>query len=412
MSEFLTNREKKIELMKGLLIKMDKGLISPDKIKKEFKEILSGITPSDVAIIENTLIAKEGFPAEKIHKLCDTHIEIFRESLEKEKIITEKGHPIYLLMAEHNKISTLLGKLHKIGNSLKEMSEKESIVNKLQELKTVYNSLKDIESHMLREENALFPFLEKHEIIQPTKILWIEHDSLRARIEDLNKILGQSIEEFDIFKENLSSLILYIVDLKSSHIYKENKILFPTAIENLRYQEWKEVNNSMNDIGYASFTPGELVELMMKKAPEIIVSDNIQENDIIFDSGTLSLKEVKEIFDTMPFEITFVDKYDRVKYFNKSDKRIFVRTRSIIGRSVQNCHPPKSIHIVEKIINDFKSNKKNVAEFWINIDNKLIYIRYFAVKDKDNNYLGTLEVTQDVTEIKKLQEEKRIYSEE
>jgi hypothetical protein len=412
MSKFLNNREKKIELMKDLLIKMDKDLISPDKIKKEFKEILYDITPADVAIIENVLIAKEGFPAEKIHKLCNTHIEIFRESLEKEEIIAEKGHPIYLLMAEHNKISELLGELHKIGSGLKEISEKESIVNKLQELKTVYNSLKDIENHMLREENVLFPFLEKHEVIQPPKILWTEHDSLRARIEDLNKILGQSTEEFNTFKENLSSLILYIVDLKSSHIYKENKILFPAAMEKLRRQEWQEVNNSMNDIGYASFTPGELVELMMKRSSKIMTSENIQETNIVFDSGKLLLKEIKGIFDTMPFEITFVDKDDRVKYFNKGDKRIFVRTKSVIGRGVQNCHPPKSIHIVEKIINDFKSNKRNVAEFWINIDNKLIYIRYFAVKDKENNYLGTLEVTQDITDIKKLQEEKRIYSEE
>ena len=413
MSEFFIRNNEKIELMKNLLVKMDKDLISPDEIKREFKEILSDITPADIAIIENVLITKEGFPAEKIHNLCDTHIEIFRESIEKKEIIAERGHPIYLLMVEHTEIAKLLGMLHKIVNELKD-SQEENIEKKLVELNTINNYLKGIENHMLREENALFPFLEKHDVVQPPKILWTEHDSLRERLKELNEILVKPFDELSSLKEKLYSLILYIVDLKSSHIYKENKILFPTAVQKLTNEEWREVKNAMDEVGYAEFTPLELTEGSKGKVSEAKTANEefIKDGNVHFVSGELSTKEIEAIFDTLPVEITFVDKEDRVKYFNKVDKRIFIRTKSVIGRSVQNCHPPKSVHIVEKILSDFKSKKRDLAEFWINQDRNIVYIRYFAVRDTNGNYLGTLEVTQDVTEIRKLQGEKRIYSEE
>jgi hypothetical protein len=127
-----------------------------------------------------------------------------------------------------------------------------------------------------------------------------------------------------------------------------------------------------------------------------------------FETGTLSKEEVEAILDSLPVDISFVDKEDRVKYFNKAEKRIFVRTKAVIGRKVQLCHPQKSIHIVNKILEAFKTGKKDVAEFWIQMNNRLIYIRYFAVRDKNGKYLGTLEATQDITDIKKIKGEKRL----
>ena len=127
-----------------------------------------------------------------------------------------------------------------------------------------------------------------------------------------------------------------------------------------------------------------------------------------FETGFLSKEEVEGILDSLPVDISFVDKEDRVKYFNKAEKRIFVRTKAVIGRKVQLCHPQKSIHVVNKILEAFKTGKKDVAEFWINMNNRLIYIRYFAVRDKNGKYLGTLEVTQDITDIKKIEGEKRL----
>ena len=117
---------------------------------------------------------------------------------------------------------------------------------------------------------------------------------------------------------------------------------------------------------------------------------------------------IEVMLDSMPIEISFVDKNDDVKYFNKNGDRIFPRPRSIVGKKVQQCHPQKSMHKVIQILEAFKNGKKDVAEFWINLKGRQIYIRYFPVRDKDGEYLGTLEVSQDITDLKKIEGEKRL----
>ena len=117
---------------------------------------------------------------------------------------------------------------------------------------------------------------------------------------------------------------------------------------------------------------------------------------------------IEAMLDSMPIEISFVDENDEVKYFNKNGDRIFPRPRSIVGKKVQQCHPQKSLHKVLQILEAFKNGKKDAAEFWINLKGRQIYIRYFAVRDEDGKYLGTLEVSQDITDIKKIEGEKRL----
>ncbi len=127
-----------------------------------------------------------------------------------------------------------------------------------------------------------------------------------------------------------------------------------------------------------------------------------------FETGSLSKEEVEAVLDSLPVDLSFIDKENCVKYFNKAEERIFVRTKAVIGRKVQLCHPQKSVHVVNNILEAFKTGKKDVAEFWINMKNRLIHIRYFAVRDKNGKYLGTMEVTQDITDIKEIQGEKRL----
>jgi hypothetical protein len=165
----------------------------------------------------------------------------------------------------------------------------------------------------------------------------------------------------------------------------------------------------MIEIGFAKFTDKALVPEANKESSE---KRTTEDRYIYLDSGKFTLDELNAFFETLPIEVTFINKDDIVQFFNRGEKRVFVRTKPVLGRSVQNCHPPKSVHIVNKILEDFKSGKRDLAEFWINLQGRLIYIRYFAVRDTYGNYLGTLEVTQDVTDIKKLEGEKRIYSEE
>ena len=121
-----------------------------------------------------------------------------------------------------------------------------------------------------------------------------------------------------------------------------------------------------------------------------------------------STETLEAILDVLPVEVSFVDATDTVRYYSKGDKRLFKRTPAVIGRKVQSCHPPKSLHKVEQVMSDLKSGRRDVAEFWIDLNGRKIYIRYFAVRDKAGKYLGVLEVTQDVTDIQKVIGEKRL----
>jgi len=137
-------------------------------------------------------------------------------------------------------------------------------------------------------------------------------------------------------------------------------------------------------------------------------SDHALEGPLQFETGTLSEDEIEAILNTLPVDITFVDKEDRVRYFNKLGERIFARTKAVIGRKVQKCHPQESVHVVNKILDSFKSGKKDAAEFWIPKGDRLVHIRYFAVRGKNGEYVGTMEVTQDIADLKKIEGEKRL----
>jgi PAS domain S-box-containing protein len=210
---------------------------------------------------------------------------------------------------------------------------------------------------------------------------------------------------FDDFKKKLVEAAKPMCGALPSHFFKENNILFPTALQAVTDDEWTEARQEFDEIGYCCFTPPQAIAKFQAEKQE---SEETAKGDLQSETGSLSKDEIESIFDTLPIDISFVDKNDRVKYFNKAEKRIFVRTKAVIGRSVQLCHPQKSVHIVNQIIEAFQNGEKNTAEFWINMNNRLVHIRYFAVRDKKGKYLGTMEVAQDLTDIKKIEGEKRL----
>ena len=172
--------------------------------------------------------------------------------------------------------------------------------------------------------------------------------------------------------------------------------------------EWSEVRSEFDEIGYCCFTPPSVIIATQKEGAEKPKSEEVHGGLLQFETGSLSKEEAEAILDTVPVDVSFIDADDQVRYFNKAEKRIFVRTKAVLGRKVQQCHPQKSIHVVNKIVEAFKACKKDVAEFWITLDNRFIHIRFFAVRGKDRKYLGALEVVQDVTDIKKLEGQKRL----
>ena len=173
-----------------------------------------------------------------------------------------------------------------------------------------------------------------------------------------------------------------------------------------------DILRESDDIGYVYIEKPEETGALMKELKTVLLEEPIfQDNAVSFATGTLPLNELMYLLNTLPVDLTYVDSEDRVKYFSDSKDRVFRRTRSVIGRNVENCHPPQSVEVVQKIITSFKEGKKDRYEFWLNVKERFLYIQFFAVRDKEGRYLGTLEVAQDITEIRKLEGEKRLLDE-
>jgi len=436
----MTERADKKALLKSLIERLHKGE-SPGEIKEEFKESLKGVSVAEISKIEEELI-KEGMPRESVYLMCDAHIEMFKESMEQASVSVPEGHPIHTLMEEHKALLDLAAKLRDVANNLENGEGLESMPLNFKALSHIIEHLKDSEKHYLREENALFPHLEKHGITEPPQVMWMEHDKIRSIKKELfSHIESHGKRGFDEFVDGLRGLAAFLAETLANHFFKENNILFPTALQVIGEDEWKEIESDFREIGYCCFTPkvSGAGERVVQPAESEETDDfslveeagvggcaahsetddppakgtgtgraAVEGDAISFDTGELSASELEAILNSLPVDITFVDKDDKVRYFSQTADRIFVRAKSVIGREVRQCHPQKSLHKVNRILDDFKSGKRDVAEFWIDLNERLIYIRYFPVRDKGGDYLGCLEVTQDITDIKKIEGEKRL----
>jgi len=400
MSKFLGKKE----TLKNIIKRLHAGA-DPEKIKEEFKELIKGIESADIAEIEEELI-KEGMPQEEIHKLCDVHLALFKESIEKEKVLAPLGHPIHILMEEHKIILKFADDLKSVALNI-ENKDFSFIKGQKEKLKQIEENFKSSTSHYVREENVLFPYLEKHGITQPPAMMWMEHDKIREIEKNIYELIDTH-EEMDSgrFVKDLKELAIVLAETLSNHFYKENNILFPTGLKVIADNEWKDIRKEFDDLGYCPFTPD-----AAKKTTERIekpTSKPMIEGMVAFEIGNLGYEEIETIFNTLPLDLTFIDKEDIVRYFSQTKDKIFPRTKAVIGLKVQQCHPKKSLHVVTQILDDFKNGSRDVAEFWISLNNRLIYIRYFPVRSKNGDYLGCLEVTQDITNIKSIEGEKRL----
>lgn len=397
----MSGLEERKQLLKDLIRRLHAGA-KPDRIKEEFAQILKEIGPSEISEIEEELI-RDGMGKEEIHRLCDIHLAIFKETLESQPIETQPGHPVHILLKEHEFVRKVIDGISILLSRVEEGKDLNKAI--LGTIEESLKHLKEYEKHKVREENTLFPYLEKHGITGPPAIMWAEHDEQRKKIKATVKILnsGKSIGS----EESMTNLISHLRDLTSlipNHFYKEENILFPTALKLFSDEEWKEIKVSMDDLGYCDFTPPEAVGEIL----EATRGSETQGDKIVFEAGSLSAQELEAMLNSLPVDITFVDSNDTVRYFSQTKDRIFPRAKTIIGRKVQQCHPQKSIHVVNQILDDFRNGRRDVAEFWLQLGEGTIYIRYFPVRDGAGDYVGCLEVTQDIAPIKKIEGEKRL----
>ncbi len=395
----MTQEKKKV--LKEIIDKLHEGA-DPEELKKEFRETIGSATPTEISVVEEELV-REGLPREKLLKLCDVHLAVFRESIEGKGDIAPAGHPIYILMHEHQ---AQLDMIEGLSSLLRQIitEKREPTADEQSQIVDMVNSFRDAESHYLREENVLFPYLEKHGIREPPAVMWMEHDQIRS----IKKRLFAAADNKELDINGLFGAAVALHEMLAEHFYKENNILFPTSMNLMTDNEWTEILEQFEEIGYCCFTP-EVPKL--ERTTEGSLEAAVTDGEVQFESGTLRVDVLEAILNTLPIDITFVDAEDRVRYFSLSSERIFVRSKAVIGREVQYCHPKKSLDKVNKILDDFKQGRRDSAEFWINLGGRLVYIRYFAVRSKSGEYLGTLEVTQDITGIKQIQGEKRLDDE-
>jgi DUF438 domain-containing protein len=273
----------------------------------------------------------------------------------------------------------------------------------------VLNLLMDIDKHYSRKENLLFPYMEKYGITAPPKVMWGVDDEIRAAIKEAKAML----QSYGGDREQLAVKIEEAANRVVEMIFKEENILFPMVMETLSEDEWLAIENESDEIGYCLVGPQgkwKPARTNLEEKQEE-TGQKAAEGYLKFETGLLTAKEIELMFNNLPLDITFVDKDGAVKYFSQGKERIFPRTKAIIGRQVHNCHPPASVHIVEKLVEDFKTGKKDHEDFWIRMGDVFAYIRYFAIRDENGEYVGTMEVTQNIKPIQELSGEKRLVSE-
>lgn len=403
MSEYINNRELRKNTIKDIIKQLHAGK-TVDEVKSQFENIFEGVSATEISEAEGALIA-EGLPVEEVQRLCDVHASIFKGSIEEIHQPQDPsfipGHPVHVLKLENREIE-------KIVNAIKTHISEVNIPSGMQSIREGIENLLKVTVHYKRKENLLFPYMEKYGITAPPKVMWGVDDEIKAAIKEIKEIF--TTELIDI--ENSVVKLKEVLEKTEEMIFKEENIMIPMLVEVMTQDEWKLVSDESSEIG---FIVSDIPEW------EPIVSDDVpteknskqevtQQGLIQLPSGIFKLEELICMLNTLPFDITFVNKDDEVKYFSEGKERAFPRTRAIIGRNVSNCHPPASVHVVEKLVEDFKAGVKDQEDFWIRAGDKYILIRYYAVRNERNEYLGVLEVTQDIKPIQKVTGEKRLLS--
>ena len=409
MSEFIDNSRFRKERLKELILKLHRGE-DPVAVRGELAETLKQIPYGEVVEVEQELIL-EGLPESEVLRLCDIHGEVLDGHIDQSGALPiPEGHPVDVFIKENDellkvsdKAGTMLANLHNISDA----GFHEYVLS----LQAVFNDLMDVDKHYRRKEYLVFPYLEKKGFTGPPKVMWGKHDEIREQLKGCLEVLKNSDLRRSDLQDAVEILFAPVLKAMAEMTKKEEDILFPMCMDLLTTDDWWQIHKQTLEFGFTLYDP----ESEWK--PEGFTSEtneaggNIGDNGVIqLPSGSFTAGEIMAVLNTAPFDMTFVDRDDKVKYFTQGSHRIFARSRSIINRDVRLCHPPGSVHIIEKILDDFKTGKASHAPFWINMGGRFILIEYYALRDGKGEYLGTLEVSQDLTNARKLEGEQRILS--
>ncbi len=380
------------------LLNFTKALINGEPgnpLIEKYKTYIDTVTHTETMIVLDILI-KEGMPVETVKAWVPKILNVFYNSLIGFEWETPtKQHFLHYLMEENKVLNSILDEIKEISKEAFKNEDAELFFK----LKELINQLVPYELHYIKKENILFPYIEKaFEGHRCLSVMWSFHDDYRDSIKILDKLLEEPIKNKKEISQEIGRLFFVLKPI----IFREEQIIFPVALNAIPQKDWDDMLAQSNEIGWCYITPP-------SQKKETTSGTAILQSDIIdLETGLLMPNQIKWILNTIPVEMTYIDENDEVRYFSDGEQKIFHRSKAVIGRKVQNCHPPESVYMVEEILDAFKSGKRNIADFWINMKGRFIYIRYFAVRNENGEYKGTLEVTQDITEIKQLEGQKRL----
>lgn len=406
MSELLNNREHRIATLKEVILHLHRGE-APEQVKGRLAQLVGEVDASEIAAMEQSLMA-DGMSPEEVKSMCDLHAEVLQDTVTPAKARElPPGHPVDTFRRENRALEAAIAAARQAVAVLEAVSDQAYPADERLAVLAAFNALMDVDKHYQRKEHLVFSILERHGNTGPSKVMWAKDDEVRELLKGAIEVLREESLSGAELKILVPTVLRPALAALESMIYKEETILLPMCLGLFTEEEWGEAWRDSPRYGWC------LVEPAAGYAPPaaVLPEDPIRLPDasaVAFPSGALSVQQLIGIFASLPVDITFVDADDRVAFFSEGPDRVFARSRTILGREVKHCHPPKSVDVVERILNDFKTGRQTVAEFWIQMQGKFVHIRYFAVRDEAGAYLGTLEVTQDLTRLRALEGDRRL----
>lgn len=409
-AEGTADRRARIDALRDLLRSLHEGT-PVEELKGAFADAVGDISAAEVAALEKELVA-EGIAETEIKRLCSLHVDLFRSALAPRKTPDmPPGHPLHTYGEENaeagriaDEIIGQVDRMHTIPGDLSSPLDELAWSFSRRHVSDLLDNLSEIERHYTRKEMQLFPLLEENGIEAPPKVMWAVHDDIRALLRKARGAVAEpgAVEAAKLARE-AARAVLDMID-------KEETVLFPMSLESLTEAQWSRARHGEDEIGYAWVTPGEEWKpAPARKGPHAGTATTPPVAGLVtLGTGTLPVDVLDRMLRTLPLDLSFVDADDRVAYYTDSEHRIFPRSEGVIGRNVRNCHPPKSVHMVEEILARFKAGERDMAAFWIELGGRFLHIRYYAVRDAQGTYKGCLEVAQDVTEIRALTGQRRL----
>lgn len=416
---FASLDQEKLKRMLEIKQQYDNELLELEEARKLMKDEVGKITPEEYAAAEQLLMDED--PDECRNEDVRTMMDVFDGLFVSEELSLPYGHTIDAYRRENKKMKELL-------NQADELASKPFILNPWLE---IFEKMVQYKVHFSRKQNQLYSALEREGFDRPTTTMWVYDDYIRDEINDAWELLNKELVDVDAFLKLYAEIAVDLRDLMD----KEEMILYPTSLKLISEEKMEELKLGDREIGFFMIEMPDLqsdkinikdnskagdntssdfmtdLAALLSKHGHKIESDSVSEEKALdVAEGKLTLEQINLLYQHLPVDISFVDENDIVKFYTDTKHRVFPRSKGVIGREVRNCHPPKSLYLVEEIIEKFRSGEQSKAEFWINKPGMFIYIIYVAIRDKNGRFRGVMEMMQDCTHIRAMEGEQRLLT--